>query len=201
MEQIRDDSLRRSYRAEFALVLAFCVPAALLLWIVLAVDRLPRALHHAGAGSYATDAIVVLQGDDDRKPYASWLVQQGWAKDVLTTRVWPQCGALDDPPSACRTGVRNTVDEAMVLQRIASEQGMRRVIIVTSRYHLLRTAAVFSIVFLGTGIHLHFVAPPASTLPSWRVALSELVKLVPSVAAAAAGRIAPASYRWIMSYR
>jgi len=201
MESIGEEKWKVQ-RTSLALALAVCAPAAaFVLWIVPVVDRLPPLRDRAAAGEDALDAVVALQGEADRVHYASFLVGQGWGKALLNTRIWPHCEGGGDPPPACWTGVRNTVDEALLLRRIAMDRRIRRIVIVTSRYHVLRAAVVLSIVFAGSRVDIHIVAPPASTLPSFQAALSELLKLVPSVAAAVVGRLAPSLYRWVMLYR
>jgi uncharacterized SAM-binding protein YcdF (DUF218 family) len=175
---------------------------SLFLWIISPPDRSNRDAYGLTTGGLESDdVIVVLAGDADRRAHASFLVRQALGARVLSTRIWPHCTQMDHPSHACRTGVRNTVDEALVMHRILSLEDVRQATVVTSRYHLMRATAVFRVVFIGSGIRLRFAAPPDSEPASIRVAMSELLKFIPSIAAAVVGRLAPDVYESVMRHR
>lgn len=148
-----------------------------------------------GAEPQPSDVIVVLAWDSNRDDYAVALVERGIAPRLLSTLVDPQCVRAGQPPQACASDVRSTVDEALLMRRALMAEGVRRATIVTSNYHVLRAAAVFSTVFIGSGIQVSVVAPPA-LFPSGWLLRSELEKFLPSVGAAIIGRVSPALYYW-----
>ncbi|MBD0316765.1 MAG: hypothetical protein ICV75_08745 [Nitrospiraceae bacterium] len=138
---------------------------------------------------------VPLAQSQDRTLYAATLVRQGLARHLGSTLVDTRCLWARGHQSACATGVRNTVDEALVLRRVAEEERFSRVIVVTSADHLARAASVFFVIFVGTGVHVHVVAP-SEACPSFEGVTHELTSYVPSVVAAVLARFVPAAYEW-----
>lgn len=141
------------------------------------------------------DMAVPLAQSQDRTLYAATLVRQGLAHHLGSTLVDRRCLQARGPQSACATGVRNTVDEALVLRRVVEEERFRRVIVVTSADHLARAASVFFIIFAGTGVNIHVVAP-SEACPSLDSLAHELLSYVPSVVAAGLARVLPPAYEW-----
>ena len=148
-----------------------------------------------------TDVLVVLAGHAERDAYAAWLVKHGFSSRVLSTRVDPHCLRGGESRETCLTGIRNTIDEALVMRRILMAGQTQHATVVTSRYHLLRAAAVFRIGFAGSGIDLDFIDPPESEQPPARVIMTEWLKLGPSIGAVIIGRMAPNLYELLMRTR
>ena len=191
-------ALPRARAAGIVLVL-LGVPA---LGIIAAFSRFERhVLALDSSRPERTDALVVLAGDAEREAYAVWLLEQGVASLALSTGVDPHCLRAGESRETCRTGIRNTIDEALVMRRILMAGPTRHATVVTSRYHLLRAAVVFEIAFAGSGVELEFIGPPDSKGPSVRVMKTEWLKLVPSVGAVIIGRVAPKLYDRLMRYR
>jgi uncharacterized SAM-binding protein YcdF (DUF218 family) len=140
------------------------------------------------------DVIVVLAGDADRATYGAFLARQGVAARVVSTLLDPRCVELNRASPACRTGVRNTVDEAHLMRCVLLQQRARDIIIVTSRYHAARAAAVFAIVFAGSGVRWRVVAPPRATTVMDELRLAEMVKIPVSLGLAFVARVAPDLY-------
>lgn len=145
------------------------------------------------------DIIVPLAGNPDRAAYAHALLGEGIAPSVGSTLTDTECLRLRgmDLDSSCATGVRNTVDEAIVLRRLFKEAQVARAIVVTSPCHLARAAAVFSVIFAGTGIEVHFVATPAACVASQQIT-KEVRSYLPSLGAALVARVFPPAYEWSM---
>lgn len=146
------------------------------------------------------DVIVPLAGSPDRSAYAKTLRRRQTAPNIVSTLVDPRCLRTLGPDPACATRVRNTIDEAIVLRRILDEERFTRVIVVTSRYHLARAAAVFAIIFAGSGTDVHFVASPEAQLTQEQVS-REATKYLPSLAMAVLARFIPALYEWSLRNR
>lgn len=147
------------------------------------------------------EMIVVLAGDPERATYAQSLVQKGIRAPIVFTVTNFQCVRSGAPSSACATGVRNTVDEAVLMRRILSAEHVQHVAIVTSRYQAARAASVFGIIFAGSEIDVSVVAPPRSQGILQELHAQELVKWFPSIGAAMLARFAPESYEELMQYR
>jgi uncharacterized SAM-binding protein YcdF (DUF218 family) len=148
-----------------------------------------------------SDVIVPLAGASDRAAYAAVLVEQGIGERLISTLVHPGCRRAGGDPGTCRTGVRNTVDEALLMRQVLKEEQVQRATIVTSPDHVLRAGAIFRIVFAGSDIQLTFASSPSQGSASPAIRLHELAKLFPSIAAALVGRLAPGLYRTLMEYR
>ena len=190
--QLRSGSIRMVYGAGLVILVA------VLLWLGLAY-----IVTHA-EGSFPehvpADVIVPLAGNPDRSVYAKTLLQRQAALNIMSTLVDPRCLRARGPDPACATRVRNTIDEAIVLHRIFEEERFTRVIVVTSRYHLARAAAVFAIIFAGSGVDVHFVATPEVHLIREQVR-REMTSYLPSLAAAVLARFVPALYEWSLRNR
>lgn len=146
------------------------------------------------------DVIVVLAEDVERSRYAALLVERGFAPRILSTLVDAACFRESEVHALCETGVRNTVDEALTMRGVLARERVDRAMIVTSRDHVVRTAAIFTLVFVGTGIEANVVATPLGASPEVP-SVREILSFVPSLGGAMAGRFAPELYGWIMQYR
>lgn len=145
------------------------------------------------------DVIVALAGREERARYAALLVERRLAPRILSTLVDTACLRERGVREFCATDVRNTVDEALTLRRVLAREKVGRVMIVTSRDHVLRTAAIFALVFFGTGIEVNVVATPFGAYPGVP-SVRELLKFIPSMGSALLGRFAPELYGWIMQF-
>ena len=168
----------------------------LAIWIVATLTLFYEADTSTVGEPPRADVIVVLSGEADRAAYAAFLARQGTAARVVSTRLDPRCVEVDRP--ACRTGVRNTVDEAHLMRCVLLQQRVRDIIIVTSRYHAARAAAVFATVFAGSGVRWRVVAPPRGARVMEELRLKEMVKIPPSLGHAVVARLAPDLYEWAL---
>ncbi len=167
--------------------------------VALVVLSVPFLLgYRIGAEPSPSDVIVPLASKSrlERAAYARSLVERDVAPRVLSTLVDPECVRAGRLPQACASGVRNTVDEALLMRRVFTAEGVRRATIVTSGYHVPRATVIFWIVFLGSQIEVSVVAPPESP-PTGKRLIRELWKFLPSVGAAVVGRFSPLLYGWI----
>lgn len=185
--------------AELIPSLIFCALMAAVSWGGWGYSR--GLVDVSGLGEPAADrleAVIVLAGAEDRWDFAERMVQQEHAPRILSTLVLPHCVSVGSDESACRTGVRNTVDEALVMRRVLESEHIRRAAVVTSDFHLLRAGAVFSLVFAGSGIRIDMV--PASQESRARVAqlAREMGMLGPSMGGAVLGRFLPSLYESLM---
>jgi hypothetical protein len=147
----------------------------------------------AGSGGRAETVAIALAGPPERLTQARALVAQGVAARVLSTTVLPGCAQGGHRPGGCRTGVRSTVDEAAVMRGVLRGQRVGRVVVATSRFHVLRTAAIFRLVFAGSGIEVRVVG--AAGLPiTMAMIRQEAWKLLPSIGAAMVARLSPGVY-------
>ena len=147
------------------------------------------------------DALVVLAGAQERWAYAQALLVQGHARRLLSTLYDPICLRVGKLLEGCPTGVRNTVDEAVTMRRVLVQEHIQRTTIVTSEYHALRTAAIFAVVFAGSGIDLDVVGVPTPDLSQAQFLLREMAKLGPSIAGAIVARLSPSLYESLLSLR
>lgn len=194
-------NLRQSH--SLGRVLTYCVSFLSLILVLLWCGLMQVMLHSdrpVPQHFIPADVVVSLAGSSERMAYATALVEQGIAREKISTLVDPFCFRTQGPGSGCATHVRNTVDEAVALRRIFDREGITRVIVVTSSYHLARAAAVFAIVFADSNTAIHFLAPPASET---RISLvnREVASYLPSLLAAFVARSAPALYEWILQRR
>jgi uncharacterized SAM-binding protein YcdF (DUF218 family) len=146
------------------------------------------------------DVIVVLAGHGERAQYAALLAERRLAPRILSTLVDTECLRESGVRELCATGVRNTVDEALTMRRVLVREGLDRVMVVTSRYHVVRTAAIFTLVFIGTGMNVNVVATPLGASPG-APSVREILSFFPSLGGAVLGRFDPELYGWIMQYR
>ena len=138
------------------------------------------------------DVIVVLAGHEERARYAALLAERRLAPRILSTLIDTECLRESGVRELCATGVRNTVDEALTMRRVLARERVDRVMVVTSRSHVVRTAAIFTLVFFGTGMDVNVVATPlgASTgVPSTR----EILSFFPSLGAPCSVDLTPNS--------
>ena len=170
----------------------------LAIWIVATLELFHEADTSAVGEPARADVIVVLSGEADRAAYAAFLARQGAAARVVSTRLDPRCVEVDRRSPACRTGVRNTVDEAHLMRCVLLQQRARDIIIVTSRYHAARAAAVFATVFAGSGVRWRVVAPPRAGTVMEELRLKEIVKIPASLGRAFVARLAPDLYEWAL---
>lgn len=125
------------------------------------------------------DAIFVLAGSDIERPLdAADLYNAGYARQIVLTRetvepamdvlrqrgltppfevdwqksVLVQLGAPVDAVIVPPRVHDNTAQEAQTLRGLAAEHGWRRVIVITSKYHLRRAGLAFRRELRGTGI-------------------------------------------------
>ncbi len=189
-------------KSDLAVSLVICLAITVAFWGMAIFTSLPRSPIDLRLYETAqADAVVVLAEEDGRWAFAQSLIERGYASRLLSTLVTPGCLQQGHPPEACRTGVRNTVDEAIAMRRILAQEHVHRVTIVTSDYHALRSGAVFAIVFAGTGIGVHVVPSPSLPTPRLSQLGRELVKLGPSVMGALVARWAPGTYEFLMQQR
>jgi len=146
------------------------------------------------------DVIVVLAGNPDRARYATLLAERRLAPRILSTLVDTECLRESGVREFCVTGVRNTVDEALTMRRVLARERVDRVLIVTSRSHVVRTAAIFTVVYFGTGMNVSVVATPLGASPEVP-SVREILSFFPSLGGAVVGRFDPELYGWIMQYR
>lgn len=168
---------------------------------VVALQSWPDVRQNRLAGGTShPDVFIVLAGDSERAGYARVLLAQDPAARILSTLVDTRCAPLGDPDRACATGVRNTVDEALLMRRTLSQEQVRSATIITSRYHAPRAGGIFRIMFIGSGIQLQVVTPPgvASVPASLRV--QEMLKFLPCIGAALLARLTPDLYERLMQF-
>ena len=146
------------------------------------------------------DVIVVLAGYEERARYAELLAERRLAPRILSTLVDTECLRESGVRELCATGVRNTVDEALTMRRVLVRERVDRVMVVTSRSHVVRTAAIFTLVFFGTGMDVNVVATPLGASPGVP-SVREILSFFPSLGGAVVGRFNPELYGWIMQYR
>ena len=150
------------------------------------------------------DAIVVLQGEADRRPaLALELLRQGYAPRVLLDAAddariyrWTYAEIAEQyvhtlPPelagsvSVCAMSALSTVGEAAQARRCLEAVGARSLLIVTSEYHTRRALSVFRHTFPGRSIAVAgAVEPDQFGVPWWRhrqwakVTLNEWARLL-----------------------
>lgn len=155
--------------------------------------------HASGArpDHLAADIIVPLAGSPERIAYAAALQERGIGSNLGSTLVDIRCRRVRGDGERCATGVRNTVDEAILLRRLFEEEHIATAIVVTSPSHLARATAVFSVMFAGTGIDVRFVGTPDAGMSNELVA-REAKSYLPSLGAAVLARVSLSAYEWGM---
>jgi uncharacterized SAM-binding protein YcdF (DUF218 family) len=107
------------------------------------------------------DAIVVLGGDDDgRMQYGLQLAREGYADNVVISNSYnpgnsayaTSCaaGTSTITVTCFRANPFTTRGEAMFVQRLATEQHWKHVIVVSWNFHMLRARYIFHQCFDGT---------------------------------------------------
>lgn len=189
-------------RSDLVVSLVICLAVTVFFWAVAMFSSLHRSPSDSRLYEIAqADAIVVLAGDDNRLKFSQLLIERGYAPRLISTLFDPGCIQQGHPLEACRTGVRNTVDEAVAMRRILEQEHLHRVTIVTSDYHALRSGAVFAVVFAGSNIDVHVMPTAGSTTPHLSQLWHELVRIGPSVLGALFARYAPGTYDFLMQQR
>lgn len=195
---------RRSSSRKWVLLAAFLLPFVVLYglnWLIFHPGIVTVfSLEPPFDTPQPADVIVVLAGKPERARYAALLIEKQLAPRLLSTLVDPDCLSKSGVRELCATGVRNTVDEALTMRRVLARKRVDRVMVVTSRSHAVRTAAVFTLVFAGTGMEVRVVATPLDAPPG-APSVREILSFFPSLGGAALGRLSPALYEWIMQYR
>jgi uncharacterized SAM-binding protein YcdF (DUF218 family) len=154
-------------------------------WVALSLVLFVRPPAEHGAPAHA-DAVIVLSGGRDRLPPALALVRRGVApvlaiSSVSRTRPW----RLGRRVCASRRYARakvicfdaqpySTRGEAEAVERLAREHQWRRIVIVTSRFHVTRARMLFRRCFDG-GISM--VGVPSTWWKLPRDWLDETTKL------------------------
>jgi uncharacterized SAM-binding protein YcdF (DUF218 family) len=126
-----------------------------------------------------SDAIVVLGGDNyaaDRAQEAAQLFKQGMAPTVvasgrfvrtysstaeLTQRDLTERGVPTDAVIKLTHRAENTLQELIVIERLAAEKNWKKILIVTSNYHTRRTHMLCDGIF-SQGIEVRVIAAPDS---------------------------------------
>lgn len=198
--------LKRLYRGGWVMLTIVVLPFVCLLglyglnWLVFQPQLVTVFLQHPlFEQPRSADVIVVLAQDIKRIQHAASLVEQGFAPRTLSTLIDPGCFRESKVRALCATGVRNTVDEALTMRRVLAREGLDRVMIVTSRDHVVRAAAIFTLVFFGSGLEVNIVATPldvSQKVPSAR----EIRSFFPSLGCAMLGRFSPELYEWLRPY-
>jgi hypothetical protein len=109
------------------------------------------------------DAIVVLSSDKPRYDVGLRLYRQHVAPTlVLSLPAFEGSGCYDGPRFALcfRANPYSTRGEAQAVGRLAQKRGWRRIVVVTSRYHLRRARILFR---RCTTAELLYVSAPAPT--------------------------------------
>jgi hypothetical protein len=109
------------------------------------------------------DAIVVLSSDKPRYDIGLRLYRQHVAPTlVLSLPAFEGAGGYCPGFALCfRANPYSTRGEAQAVARLAQKRGWRRIVVVTSRYHLRRARVLFR---RCTTAELLFVSAPAPTL-------------------------------------
>jgi uncharacterized SAM-binding protein YcdF (DUF218 family) len=99
------------------------------------------------------DAIIVLGGEHDgREEFGLSLARDGWAKTVVMSDPYEPgdevmrkaCRPQQDIEVICVPPVPATTrGEAILMQRLASERGWKKIIVASWRYHLPRARVIF----------------------------------------------------------
>jgi len=195
---------RQSSRGRWVLLAAFLLPFVVLYgmnWLVFYPGIVTVFyLNPLFETPQPADVIIALAGRSERAEYATLLVERRLAPRLLSTLVDPDCLRKSEGRELCATGVRNTVDEALTMRLILARERVDRVMVVTSRSHVVRTAAIFTLVFAGTGMDVNVVATPLRAQPG-APSVREVLSFFPSLGCAVLGRVSPELYEWIMQYR
>ena len=145
------------------------LPLAVLLWVVAVGGAF--ALRHGGRPVHA-DAVVVLEGSRPRLPKGLQLVEQGYAPLLVISRGDHKkleaklCAGRGWPPHVrviCFTpNPASTRGEAEFIGRLARRQGLSRIDVVTSQFHVFRSQILLERCYHG---ELRMVGVPQ---PVWK---------------------------------
>ncbi len=185
-EQPRPDGaggLRRLVRAA-----PWVIAAALLLLVAGFGLFRQQALRSANLETARADGIVALTGGTARIDSALALLAEGRARRLLITGVHPQTsqrqlvqltGAAPALFECCidiDRSARNTRGNAAETKQWAAANGVRRLLVVTSDYHMPRALLEFARRMPEVTLLPHPVASPETGPAAWRLWLSEYAK-------------------------
>lgn len=85
------------------------------------------------------------------------------------------------------------------MRRVLVQEGVDRVMIVSSRDHVVRAAAIFTLVFFGSGFEVNIVATLFDVSQKVRSS-REIRSFFPSLGGAMLGRFFPELYEWLRPY-
>ncbi len=198
----RYNPVRHALLSDLGLSAVLCLCIAGLSWVLLSHMAVPTpASESLPTAQGRADALVVLAGEEERWSFANILMAEGYAPRAFSTLVDPACLTLGREGIDCATSVRNTVDEAIAMRKILGAAHIKRATVVTSDYHVLRTGAIFSVVFAGSGIALDILGAPSSRPDKIRLYWHELVSLGPSLVGAVVSRISLGLYEELLALR
>ncbi|MBK9180719.1 MAG: YdcF family protein [Acidimicrobiales bacterium] len=176
---------RELLRSRWTWVVAGAGTAFVAGWILLSRGLF---VHPQGDDVGSADAVVVLSGAEERLPVAERLMDEGVAPVLVVSN-----GAVDERvrcdqtvpyeivcirPESSRIGTRG---EARAVARLADERGWRRIVVVTSDYHLLRAGLL-----LRRCVDGDVAMVPAASPRPWAAVLDEQGKLLGSLVVARA---------------
>lgn len=188
-----------------AVILVLIAGGIFMISVFLAPDDLKQcAANPDGSklGCQKADAIVAISGGDTeaRTAEAVRLYKDGWAPRLIfsgaaldenspSNAIAMKRQAIDAGVPASAISIeelaRNTTENAVRTRQLAVQQGLRRVILVTSAYHQRRASIEFNRVFGDTKIINHPVIRDRHWSPwwwltptGWWLAVSELAKIV-----------------------
>jgi uncharacterized SAM-binding protein YcdF (DUF218 family) len=156
----------------------------------------------------AADGIVVLTGTDDRIVEGVRLLRRGLARRLLISGVNPRT-RREDLRRLARSGIQqidsridlgydaqDTTGNADETRTWAARWRFKRLIVVTSSYHMPRSLIELGLVLPGVALIPHAVVPSRLRQEPWwahvgtaRMLAAEYLKLIPSAARFAAARL------------
>lgn len=166
------------------------------------------ATHEARIGGRTADAIVVLTGAGNRIEVAGQLLTKGFGRKLLISGVNRRVGfqhirrisGLSREQIQCCVEIgyeaQDTIGNAYETKQWVARTGVRRLIVVTSSYHMLRSLTELRSVLPETELIPFPVVPAALKEKPWWLSLSltrtlasEYLKLLPAAARFAAARL------------
>ncbi len=154
------------------------------------------------------DGIVVLTGGDNRITAGAKLLAEGRAKRMLISGVNPRArredverlSGVDKALFTCCVDLgyeaRDTVGNADEARLWASSHGYKRLIVVTSSYHMPRSLTELALAMPDAQLIAHAVTPPGFPDSGWwlhvkttRLLLAEYLKYLPAAARLTAQRV------------
>jgi uncharacterized SAM-binding protein YcdF (DUF218 family) len=191
--------------ARAIVVIAACAACALVFGFMLFATAVMR--DHA-ATSAPADGIVVLTGGEARIAAGANLLKQGRGRRLLISGVnrkttkedVERISALDHKSFTCCVDLGyealDTVGNADETRTWANANGYRKLIVVTSSYHMPRTLAELALVMPEAQFIPYTVTPKSFPESGWwlsvrttRLLLSEYLKYLPAVARLATQRV------------